>query len=76
MIMLSALMLARNIYIVVLIFYAIFCLPCYCFSDNCCLKRALKIKDKGVSFKVLEYLEKEQWVYENKDDFKEYAALQ
>jgi hypothetical protein len=76
MISLVILLLLRNIYIGLMILYGLFCLPCYCISDQCWLKKSLGIKHSGVSAKVLTYIDKQKWKYHNSTDFEEFAYLQ
>lgn len=69
-------MVLRNFYILLLVLYALFCLPCFCVSDTCWLKRKLGIQHKGVSKEVLKHIEKQTWSYEKETDFSEFALLQ
>lgn len=73
---LCVLLMLRNVYILLMILYAIFCLPCYCISDNCCLKKCLRIKNNGVSKSVINAIKKQQWQFVDKSDFAEFAMLQ
>jgi hypothetical protein len=69
MAVLTILMLVRNIYIGLLFLYVVFCLPCYCCSDQCFFKRWLGVKQQGASQNVINYIDKEMWNYDQPEDF-------
>ena len=54
---------------VMIILFIVFCVPCYCFNDECFIKRRL-ISKKSIDPKVLKLLNKWSWIYKNSQDEK------
>jgi hypothetical protein len=73
--LLAGLMLARTIHVFQLIFFAVFCLPCYCISDTCWCKKKFAIKGTGTSKVILDWLQSQKWEFNNVKDFEDFAVI-
>lgn len=69
-------MLLRNFYIILMLLYTLFCLPCFCIDDNCWLKRKMGVKNNGVDKQVFSHLKKAKWSYDTDKDFDDFAQFQ
>ena len=71
---LAVLMIIRVVHVFLLILFLLCCIPCYCFSDTCFLKRRM-VHSAGVESGTLNALEKHKWTYSEPQDIKMFAMM-